>query len=221
MLRPSHVVIGALTLIAGACSSNDNFAPFNSAAVRLVNDTDTPIQFTNASLVDPTTARLGFGQSSPCVSVDVSNAAVLAVTNAATGEPIPFAPTLTAGGSVIVVAFGATAGDIRFATLNDRFLPATNQAGLSFFNGAPSTGAGPLLMQRNGLSLTPFVDFGTSSSFTSVPIDSGSITFADPFSIVLDAGRLAFPLGQNSTVVVGPAALQAAAPLRFFTVHGC
>ena len=76
-------------------------------------------------------------------------------------------------------------------------------------------------MQRNGISLTPFVDFGTSSSFVSVPTDSASITFADQFSIVLDAGRIAFPLGQNSTVVVGPPAPAATAPLRFFTVQGC
>jgi hypothetical protein len=219
MFRLSHSVVGALALIASACSDNGNFAPFNSAAVRLVNDTDTPIVFTNAAIFDPTTARLGFGQSSRCLSIDVSNIAALSVTNAATGESIAFAPQLTAGGSVIVVAFTGTTGNIRFATLNDRFLPATNNAGLSFFNGASATGA--LVMQRNRTALTPFVDFGTSSSFGSVPIDSASITFADQFSIVLDAGRLAFPLGQNSTVVVGPPAPTATAPLRFFTVRGC
>jgi hypothetical protein len=120
---------------------------------------------------------------------------------------------------VIVVAFADRVGNLRFATLNDRFLPATNDAGLSFFNGVSSTGA--LLMLRNGISATPLVDFGTSSSFGSVPIDSASITFADQFSIVLDAGRIAFPLGQNSTVVVGPAAPGATVPLRFFTVQGC
>jgi hypothetical protein len=219
MFRPSRSVVAALALIATACSDNGNFAPFNSAAVRLVNDTDTPIVFTNAEIFDPTTARLGFGQASACVSVDVSNTRGLAVTNAATGESIPFTPNLTPGGSVIVVAFGDPAGNIRFATLNDRFLPATNQAGVRFFNGVAS--AGPLLMQRNGISVTPFVDFGTSSGFVSVPIDSASITFADRFSIVLDAGRIAFPLAQNSTVVVGPPAPPATSPLRFFIVQGC
>ena len=219
MFRPSHFVVGALALIATACSDNGNFAPFNSAAVRLVNDTDTPIVLTNAAIFDPTTVRLAFGQSSGCLSIDVSNIRALAVTNAVTGESIPFAPTLSPGGSVIVVAFAGTTGNIRFATLNDRFLPATNDAGLSFFNGASGTGA--LVMQRNGTALTPFVDFGTSSSFGSVPIDSASITFADQFSIVLDAGQIAFPLGQNSTVVVGPPAPAATAPLRFFTARGC
>ncbi len=218
MFRPSRFVVGALVLIATACSDN-NFAPFNSAAVRLVNDTDTPIVLTNASILDPTTVRLGFGQSSACLSVDLSNTRGLAVTNAATGESIPFTPTLTPGGSVIVVAFGDRVGNIRFATLNDRFLPATNDAGLSFFNGVSSAGA--LLMLRNGSSLTPLVDFGTSSSFGSVPTDSASITFADQFSVVLDGGRIAFPLGENSTVVVGPPAAPATAPLRFFTVQGC
>ncbi len=218
MFRPSHSVVAALALIATACSDN-NFAPFNSAAVRLVNNTDTPIVLTNASILDPTTVRLGFGQSSACLSVDLSNTRGLAVTNAATGKSIPFLPTLTPGGSVIVVAVVDRVGNIQFATLNDRFLPATNDAGLSFFNGVSTTG--PLLMLRNGISLTAPVDFGTSSSFGSVPIDSASITFADHSSIVLDAGRIAFPLGQNSTVVVGPPAPPATVPLRFFTVQGC
>jgi hypothetical protein len=219
MFRPSHFVVGALALIATACSDNGNFAPFNTAAVRLVNDTDTPIVFTDAGILDTTNARLVFGQASACVSVDLSNTRGLAVTNAATGESIAFTPTLTPGGNVIIVAFGDRAGNIRFATLNNRFLPATNDAGLSFFNGVSSTGA--LIMLRDGISLTPLVDFGTSSSFASVPTDSASITFADQFSIVLDAGRIAFPLDQNSTVVVGPPAPPATAPLRFFTVQGC
>lgn len=218
MFRPSRFVVGALALIVTACN-DDNFVPFNSAAVRLVNDTNTPIVFTDAGIVNPTTARLGFGQSSACVSVDLSNTSILSVTNAATGESIPFAPRLTVGGSVIVVAVVDRVGNIQFATLNDRFLPATNDAGLSFFNGVSSTG--PLLMQRNGISFTPLVDFGTSSSFMSVSVDSASITFADQVSIVLDAGQLAFPLAQNSTVVVGPPAPAATAPLRFFTVQGC
>jgi hypothetical protein len=220
MFRVSHSVIGALAVIATACSDNNNFAPFNSAAVRLVNDTDTPIVFTNGGIVDSTKVTVGFGESSGCVSVDLSNTRGLAVTNAATGESIAFAPQLTAGGNVIVVAFADAAGNIRFATLNDHFLPATNDAGLRFFNGAVSS-TGPVVMQRNGAALTPFVDFGTSSNFVSVPIDSASITFADQFSIVLDAGRIAFPLGQNSTVVVGPPAPAATVPLRFFTVQGC
>lgn len=218
MFRPSRFVVGALALMVTACN-DDNFVPFNSAAVRLVNDTNTPIVFTDAGIVNPTTARLGFGQSSACVSVDLSNTSILSVTNAATGESIPFAPRLTVGGSVIVVAVVDRVGNIQFATLNDRFLPATNDAGLSFFNGVSSTG--PLLMQRNGISFTPLVDFGTSSSFMSVSVDSASITFADQVSIVLDAGQLAFPLDQNSTVVVGPPAPAATAPLRFFTVQGC
>jgi hypothetical protein len=89
---------------------------------------------------------------------------------------------------------------------------------LRFFNGVASTG--PLVMQRNGAVLTPFVGFGAASRFVSVPTDSASITFADRFSVVLDAGRMAFPLGQNSTVVVGPPAA-GTDPLRFFTVQGC
>jgi hypothetical protein len=218
MFRPSHFVVAALALVAAACSDTTNVAPF-TAAVRLVNDTDTPIAVTNAGILDTTNARLGFGQASGCMSVEVLNTRGLTVTNAETGEPIAFTPPLTAAGTVIVVAFRGIVGDIQFATLNNRFVPATNNAGLRFFNGVPS--AGPLVMQRNGIAITPFVDFGTSSGFGSVPVDSASITFADRFSIVLDAGRMAFGLGQNSTVVVGPPAPPATAPLRFFTVLGC
>jgi len=220
MFRPFHFVVGALALIATACSDNGNLAPLNSAALRLVNDTDTPIVFTDIGILDSTSTRLGFGQASACMTVNAFNTSGLAVTNAATGESIPFTPNLTPGGTVIVVAFGGTAGNIGFATLNNRFVPATNDAGLRFFNGVVSSN-GPLVMQRNGAVLTPFVGFGAASRFVSVPIDSASITFANRVSIVLDAGQLAFPLGQNSTVVVGPPAPAAAAPLRFFTVQGC
>jgi hypothetical protein len=220
MFRPSHVVVGALALIAGACSESDNIVhTLNSATVRLVNDTDTPLTLTVVNTVDSANARIPFGQSSACVFVDLSNVPALTITNGATGASIAFTPILSAGDNVTVVAFATTAlGNVQFAALNNRFVPAANGAGLRFFNGVSSTG--PLLMRRNGVALTPFVGFGSASSFVSVPIDSGSITFADQFSVVLDAGLMAFPLGQNSTVVVGPPA-PTTDPLRFFTVQGC
>jgi hypothetical protein len=224
MFRPSHVVVGALVLTAAACSDSDNVVhTLNAATVRLVNDTDTPLSLINAGIIDPVNTALVFGQASACVLVDLTNTPTLTITNVA-GATIAFTPILSAGDNVTVVAFAATVGNVaavgnvQFATLNNHFVPALNGAGLRFFNGVSTTG--PLVMRRNGLVLTPFVGFGGASRFVSVPIDSASITFSNQNSFVLDAGRMAFPLGQNSTVVVGPPAPETV-PLRFFTVQGC
>jgi len=218
MFRPFHVVVGALVLTAAACSDSDNVVhTLNAATVRLVNDTDTPLSLINAGILDSASAGLVFGQASACVLVDLTNSPTLTVTNLA-GATIAFTPTLSAGDNVTVVAFGIPGGTVQFATLNNRFVPATNSAGLRFFNGQATNG--PLVMRRNGVALTPFVGFGSASRFVSVPIDSASITFSNQTSFVLDAGRMAFPLGQNSTVVLGPPAPETV-PLRFFTVQGC
>jgi len=218
MFRSFHVVVGALVLTAAACSDSDNVVhTLNAATVRLVNDTDTPLSLINAGILDSASAGLVFGQASACVLVDLTNSPTLTVTNLA-GATIAFTPTLSAGDNVTIVAFGIPGGTVQFATLNNRFVPATNSAGLRFFNGQATNG--PLVMRRNGVALTPFVGFGSASRFVSVPIDSASITFSNQTSFVLDAGRMAFPLGQNSTVVLGPPAPETV-PLRFFTVQGC
>jgi hypothetical protein len=218
MFRPFHVVVGALVLTAAACSDSDNVVhTLNAATVRLVNDTDTPLSLINAGILDSASAGLVFGQASACVLVDLTNSPTLTITNLA-GATIAFTPSLAAGDNVTIVAFGIPGGTVQFATLNNRFVPATNSAGLRFFNGEATTG--PLVMRRNGVALTPFVGFGSASRFVSVPIDSASITFSSQTSFVLDAGRMAFPLGQNSTVVLGPPAPETV-PLRFFTVQGC
>jgi hypothetical protein len=218
MFRPSLCVVGALALMA-ACSDNDNVVHVaNVATVRLVNDTDTPLTFTFPGVRD-SARTIVFGQASGCVLVDLTNAPPqLVVTNGVTGASVFLSPAVVALQNLTVVAFGVRPDSVRFATLNNRFVPVANTAGLRFFNGVATTG--PLLMQRNGAALTPFTGFGFASGFVSVPIDSGSITFASQSSVVLDAGRLAFPMGQNSTVFVGPAAALTN-PLRFFTVQGC
>jgi hypothetical protein len=218
MFRPFHVVVGALVLTAAACSDSDNVVhTLNAATVRLVNDTDTPLSLINAGILDSASAGLVFGQASACVLVDLTNSPTLTITNLA-GATIAFTPTLSAGDNVTIVAFGIPGGTVQFATLSNRFVPALNSAGLRFFNGEATTG--PLVMRRNGVALTPFVGFGSASRFVSVPTDSASITFSSQSAFVLDAGRMAFPLGQNSTVVLGPPAPETV-PLRFFTVQGC
>src|SRR5215471_188489 len=182
MFRPSHIAVGALALLAAACndSVNSNLVPvISTAAVRLVNDTDTPISVARTAVPDSATTLI-FGAASACLTVDLSNttAPPITVTNVATGASITFTPNLTAGDNVTIVVFGDTAvGRVLFATLSNRFVPAANDAGLRFFNGVPRAGA--LFMMRNGIALTPNILVGAASPFVSVPTDSASITFAN------------------------------------------
>jgi len=143
MFSPSHVVLGALVLMATACSDTITDFVSRSATIRIVNDTDTPLSLTIAGVLDSANTRLAFGQASTCVFVNLSDTTVppVAVTNAATGASITFTPTLTVGANVTVVAFDAAVGDVQFARLSNRFVPDTSNAGLRFFNGASSAGA--------------------------------------------------------------------------------
>jgi hypothetical protein len=223
MFRPSHAVVGALALIAAACysiPSDSNSVPISTATVRLVNDTDVPLALNNAGIVDSLNARLVFGQASACVLVNLSNRTVpvLTITNGAAGARIFFTPPLSAGANLLVVGFIGFDGTVQFATLDNRVASADASARLRFFNGVASTG--PLVMARSGAVLTPFIGLGTASGFVSVPTDSAAITFSNRSSVVLDAGPMAFPLGQSSTVLVGPSA-PGTAPLRSFPVQGC
>jgi hypothetical protein len=217
MLRPFHGLVGALTLIATACSDNDNVVhSLSTATVRLANDTDTPLVITNPA--NPASnARLTFGQASACTFVDLTNPPVLIVASATTGVTVSFTPILSVGDNVTIVAFSDTLGNVRLTALDNRFVPTVGSAGLRFFNGETSTG--PILMKRNGAALTPLVGFGAASAFVSVPTDSGRITFATQDTVVLDAGLMTFAPGQRSTVVVGPAS--GTVSLRSFTIQGC
>jgi len=220
MFRPSQVVAALLALTAAACSDTTSNFVFNSAAVRLVNDTDVPLSISVRGRLDTLNRRLVFGQSSTCLFVDLSNTTTppVSLMNAVTGASITFTPTLSPGDNVMVVAFGPTKGAVQLVAINNRFVPTLNDAGLRFFNGVPE--AGSLLMARDSVVLTPFIGVGSASPFVSVPIDSGRITFANAAMVVLDAGLMAFPQGQNSTVVLGPPARDTT-PVRFFTAQGC
>jgi hypothetical protein len=220
MFRPSRVAIGAIALMAGACSNSDNDVvhTLDVVTVRFVNDTDTPLAIFTGNIVGPANATLAFGDQTGCMLIDLSNVPALAVTNATTGATIFFSPTLIPGANLTVIAFADADGKVRFAALSNRFVPPANTAGLRFFQGVATTG--PLEMARNGAVLTPLIPFGSASGFGSVPVGSGSITFSNQTSVVLDAGELAFPQGQNSTVVLGSPAPRTV-PLRSFTVRGC
>ena len=220
MFRPSRLVVGALSLMVAACSDNDNnvVGVANTATVVLVNDTDTPIMLTAATVPDSATTTLNFGQATACAVFDLSKAVPqLAVRNAETGATLALASTLSAGDNLTIVAFDGSAGILQLATLDNRFTPLETDAGLRFFNGAAS--ADSIFMERNG-TLTPFVRLGAASPFASVSTDSATILFSNRRSIVLDAGVISFPHGRNSTLLVGPPAPRTTA-LRFFTVQAC
>lgn len=221
MFRPSHVAVGALALMAAACgdTTTNVVHTLNVVTVRLVNDTDTPLSVSTGVIVGPTNARLSFGDATGCLLIDLSNVPALAVANATTGATIFFTPTLIPGANLTVVAFADASGNVQFAALSNSFVTTPSTAGLRFFNGVATTG--PLDMSRNGAALTPLISFGSASDFVSVPTDSGSITFSNQSSVVLDAGSLVFPQNENSTVVLGPAVAPNTVPLRFFTVRGC
>ena|SRR5215831_6918332 len=220
MFRPSRIAIGALALMAAACSDSDNDVvhALNALTVRFVNDTDTPLAIFTGNITGPANATLGFGDATGCMVIDLSNVPALAVTNATTGATLLFTPVLLAGTNVTIVAFADTPGNVQFAQLPNRFVPTANAAGLRFFHGAATTA--PLDMARNGAPLTPLIPFGAASGFVSVPTDTGRITFSNQSSVVLDAGELAFPQGENSTVVLARPAPNTV-PLRSFTVRGC
>jgi hypothetical protein len=223
MFRLSHLVLGALALTVDGCNSsvtNFVFTPsITSAGVRFVNDTDSPVVVSSTGVLGSTSTKLGFGQASACLLVSLPTSAppTLSVTNAVTGATTTFSPELTTGANVTVVTFGDAAGNLHFATLDNTFAPAANSAGLRFFNGA-STAA--LFMQRSGVAPTASIGHGAASNFVSVPTDSASITFSKGSSIVLDAGQMAFRMGQSSTVFLGPPAAETSA-LRFFIAQGC
>src|SRR5262249_20640531 len=149
----------------------------NTATVLLVNDTDTPISLSSASVPDSASATLNFGEATACVSIDLSNAPrQLAVRNVETGASLTAAPTLSTGANLTVVAFDDTAGRVQLATLDSHFTPLETDAGVRFFNGVSSTGA--LFMERQGI-LTQFVGLGAASSFVSVSTDSAMVRFSN------------------------------------------
>jgi hypothetical protein len=222
MFRPSHLLVGVLALGAAGCNddTSGNFVhTFDFVVVRFVNATDTPITVTNTgSDVTVITKNLVFGGQAPCLAVDVTDPSTLTFTNASTGQLLPVTLTLPVGGNFTIIAFADTTNVVRFAALNNSFTPAPNDAGLRFFNGASRAGA--LVMNGNGVPLTPGIGFGAASNFASVVAAPTTITFTSVATTVLNAGTLTLLAGATSTIVVGPPAA-GVAPLRSFTVAGC
>lgn len=223
MFRPSQLF--AILPLAALAACNDDTSNFvfvhtaNTAVVRFVNATDTPITVRANGVIDTVNTRLGFGQQSSCLLVDLTTTLPLTFTNGVTTVIIPgvVTPPLI-GGSFTVVAFAALNGPVQFVALNNAFVPTPGSAGLRFFNAASP--AGPLTIRGNGVALSPAVNFGQSTAFLSVSPDPMGITFTNGTVTVLDAGTLAFPIAQSSTIIVGPPSA-GSTTFRFFTTVSC
>ena len=110
-------------------------------------------------------------------------------------------------------------GLVQFATLSNAFTPAAGDGGLRFFNAAATSGT--VAMFGNNIALTQGVNFGGNSGFISVPPTPVNITFRNSSSLLLNAGTIVFPNGQNTTAILGAPAPTTTSPFRFFTTVGC
>jgi hypothetical protein len=197
-----------------------------NATVRLINATNSALDFRSAGTPLSGASNIGFGLASSCASVPVSTAA-LTITNAgsATGL-LGFAPVLAVGSSTTFVAYPSASGGVQFATLGNAFAPTSGQAGLRVFN-ATSTATGydvfvTALGAVLGLPTTSNVLAGAASAFTNVPAGAEQIrlTSAGGTTVVVDLGSQALAAGQNYTLVIAPPAVGTTIP-RAFLVAGC
>jgi hypothetical protein len=227
MIRQSCLLgLAASLVMLAACGDDDETTTptTSTASVRFINATNTSIGVASNGVTATGNGSLGFGASSSCVNVNVNatGSSGLTFTNATSGAAISgFAPSFTAGGNYTVVAYTDASGATQFAILNNTNTPATGMAGVRLFNAAP--GSGNITLFANGSALTGAtpVTFGSGGTFVSVPAGSQTITFNNGTTAVLSAGSMAFTAGQNSTIVLGPAATGTTTPLRFFTANGC
>jgi hypothetical protein len=105
-----------------------------NANIRLVNATNTALNFLQGGTALTNGSNIAFGTSSGCSSVNAATPA-LTVTQAGSSTALTgFSPTLTAGTSYTVVAYPTATGGVQFTTLNNTFTPTAGQAGLRVFN---------------------------------------------------------------------------------------
>lgn len=213
----------SLSLFAACGEDDDITTPGSTATVRFVNATgNTGISAANNGTVGTGNSALAFGSGSSCMTVNASNPS-LTFTNSSTGASITgFTPSFASNGNYTVVAYTDASGNTQFATLNNAFTPATGQAGLRVFNAA--SGSGNIVLNGNGTALNSgsTTAFGTSGAFFSTPIASSAYTFntGTGTTTIGNAGTMSLTAGQNSTVILGPAATGTTA-MRAFVTTGC
>ena len=227
MFRQLCLLGAALSLAAvAACDDDDDDTTnptTNTATVRFINATNTGIGVANNGATATGNGNLAFAGSSTCMNVNVNATGTsgLTFTNASSGAAISgFTPSFTTGGNYTVIAYTGANGTTQFATLNNAFTPTTGSGAVRLFNAA--SGSGNITLQGGGTAFTgnSAIAFGSAGTFVSVPTGSQTVTFNNGTTNVLSAGSLSFTAGQNTTIVLGPAAT-GTTPLRFFTATGC
>jgi len=124
-----------------------------------------------------------------------------------------------------VVAYPGTGGTTQFATLSNTYTPTSGNAGLRVFNAANAGSFDTYVTTPGGAMTTANATataFGGNSAFFSVPASSQQVRFtnAGTQTVGLDAGNNTFVAGQNSTIVLAPAAT-GTTTLRSFYSGGC
>jgi len=216
--------LASAALLAACGDDDDDVTGVNNstATVRFVNATNTNISVANGGTVGAGNSALAFGASSTCMTLNTSSPN-LTFTNSGTNSAISgFTPSFTSGGNYTVVAYTDASGNTQFATLSNAFTPTTGQAGLRVFNAASGSGNIVLNGGSGALNSGATTAFGTSGTFFSVPAGSSTLSFntGTGTSTLASTGSVTLTAGQNSTVVLGPAAT-GSTTRRAFVTTGC
>jgi hypothetical protein len=227
LYRSLAVCALASAVVVAACSDDDNNTTGvnnnSTATVRFVNATGgTNISVANNGTVGTGNSALGFGGSSNCMTVNTSSPN-LTFTNSSTGGTIAgFTQNFAANGNYTVIAYTDAAGNTQFATLDNTFTPTSGQSGLRVFNAASGSGNIVLNGSSGALNGGATTAFGNSGAFFSTPSGTSSYSFntGTGTTTLASTGSVTLSSGQNSTVILGPAAT-GSTTRRAFVVSGC
>lgn len=201
----------ALVTVAGACDDDDNIVePEPTAQIRVVN-ASAPNQnidlFVNGERVG--TQSFAFGTASTtCFEVPAGARTVEFRTPGSSTALVRVTPdpNLTAGTSNTVVVAGAGA-NLRALVVPDAFTPASGQAGVRVIHASPALGRRDIFVTAPGVTISgdptfEGVDFGTATSFRSIPAGDVRIRFTNPGSTVVafdGNGSPAFNIAANQS----------------------
>lgn len=236
---PTVLIAGsvAVSLAASltACSDDSDTTGTNGAStatVRFINATNNAFDLTTGGVVGTGNGNLGFGRSTACMNVSTSNPN-LGLNTAGTNSAVSGfnAGNLAAGGNYTIVALPGTGGTTQFVTIasaNPNTL-GSGQAGVRVFNATGGTGSYDVYFTAPGTTLgtsntanATSIASGTASSWFNVGGGTSQVQFtnAGTHNVAFNWGNQTFTSGQNSIVVLGPAASGSTA-LRAFTIGGC
>jgi hypothetical protein len=217
--------LASAALVAACGDDDEDVTGVNNnstATVRFVNATNTNISVANSGTVGTGNSALAFGINSSCMTVNTTSPS-LSFTNSGTGAAVTgFTPSFATGGNYTVVAYTDASGNTQFATLNNSFTPTTGQAGIRVFNAASGSGNIVLNGTTGALNGGATTSFGNTGTFFSTPSGSSTLTFntGAGTSTLASTGSVSLTAGQNSTVILGPAAAGSTSR-RAFVSTGC